>query len=109
VKGLLLTLGGAPNTPHVIEGLPGYYYPETPHIVGDGDLTVEAAEQAVSNHPDLLKLVEVPVGEVAGAEATQAAQVEDGREAIAEARRDGRAGDDPSRTVDEINAVKEAS
>lgn len=106
-KGLLLTLGGAPNTPHVIEGLPGYYSQSVPHLVGD-DLSLEAAKQAVKDHPDLLKLVDVSAEAATKAEEGHAAFVAEGRGALVEARRDGRAGDDPSRTRDEHNAIKES-
>lgn len=106
-KGLLLTLGGAPNTPHVIEGLPGYFSPTVPHLVGD-DLSLDAAKQAVKDHPDLLKLVEVSAGDVTGAEEAHAAFIAEGRGALLEARRDGRAEDDASRTTDEHDALKEA-
>jgi hypothetical protein len=46
VKGLRLTLGGAPDSPFQIPGLPGYYMPSrvTP-IGGPGEATEEQAEQ----------------------------------------------------------------
>lgn len=57
--GLLLTLGGAPNTPHTVEGLPGYYRPDIPTPVGgDGELSLEAAREAAKNNDDL-KIVEL--------------------------------------------------
>lgn len=107
-KGVLLTLGGAPDTPHIIEGLPGYFSPSQPRMVGE-DFTLEAARQAVEDHGDVLELVDVPAGKAGAAETAHEAYVSEGRDALAEARRDGRADDDPSRTKDERNAVKEAS
>lgn len=108
-KGLLLTLGGAPNTPHVIEGLPGYYSPTVPHIVGEGaDVPLELAKTAAKEHSDVLDLVSVKAGDVDDALAAHKDFVAEGRGALLEARRDGRAEDDPSRTEDEIDALKEA-
>ena len=44
---LKLTLGGAPNTPHVIPGFPGVYFPhEFSPVGGDGELTLEQAQAA---------------------------------------------------------------
>lgn len=44
---LRLTLGGAPNTPHFIVGLPGFYFSNdfTP-VGGEGELTFEQAQAA---------------------------------------------------------------
>lgn len=111
-KGVLLILGGAPNTPHVIEGLGGYFSPTVPRLVGD-DFSLEVAKQAVKDHPDLLKLVDVSAGDASDARSAHADFVAEGRNALLEARRDGRAKDDASRTDDEaaalsIDAQKEA-
>ena len=66
--GLLLTLGGAPNTPHTVQGLPGYYRPDIPTPVGgDGELSLEAAREAAKNNDDL-KLVELSGKRLADAE-----------------------------------------
>lgn len=106
-QGLLFVYPGAPNTPHVIEGLPGYYSPAVPHPVGD-DLSLEAAKAAVKQHPDLLKLVDIPAGKVEEAAAHHRGLVSAGRNELVQARRDGRAQDDVTRTKDEHDAVKEA-
>ena len=107
-KGVLLILGGAPDTPHIIEGLPGYFSPSQPRMVRD-DFTLETARQAVKDHGDVLELVDVSAGKADAAEAAHEAYVQEGRTAIADARREGRANDDPSRTEDERTALKEAS
>lgn len=108
--GLILTLGGAPATPHMVSPLPGYYRPDVPHLVGgDGDdLTLEQAREAAETHSDVLKLVEVPAAAVADAERIHAEDVQRGKGALQEARRDGRLDDFPSRSKDEIEALKGA-
>jgi hypothetical protein len=107
--GLLLKLGGAPNTPHVLEGLPGYYYPEVPHPVGEGcDISLEAARAAAKEHSDALELVVIPAGSIEEARALHGEAKAAGRNELREASRDGRARDDVSRTEDEHDAVKEA-
>jgi hypothetical protein len=107
--GLILTLGGAPASPHVVSPLPGYYRPDVPHLVGgpDDDLTLEQAKEAAEEH-DCLKLVEVSATKEEAAEEAAAADLQAGRNALIDARRDGRAGDAPSRAQDEAAALKGA-
>jgi hypothetical protein len=106
-QGLLLTIGGAPNTAHVLEGLPGFYFPAVPHPVGDGcDLSLEDARTAAKERPTALKLVEIK--NLAEAQAVQADALTAGRNELPVARRDGRAADDVSRTEDHTDAVKGA-
>ncbi len=106
--GLILTLGGAPASPHVVTPLPGYYRPDTPHLVGgpDDDLTLEEAKAAVKEYPDTLELVEVSETKAKEAEEVADQDLARGRNALGQARRDGRAGDSPSRAKDEAAAVK---
>lgn len=60
MKGLLLTLGGAPETWHTVEGLPGYFHPKIPVPVGEpGFAPLEAAEAAHKATGTPLKLVTV--------------------------------------------------
>jgi hypothetical protein len=107
-QGLLLVEGGAPNTPHVIEGLPGFYFPEVPHPAGEGcDLTLEDAKAAVKRLFNL-KLVEIKAGDLEDCREIHAEAIALGRNELVAARRDGRAADDPSRTKDHHDAVKEA-
>lgn len=106
-QGLLLILGGAPTTPHVLEGLPGYYCPDVPHPVGDDcDLSLQEGKTAVKERPDVLKLVDI--ADLKDAQEVHAAAIAAGRNERRAARKDGRAADDPSRTKDEHDAVKEA-
>jgi hypothetical protein len=105
--GLILTLGGAPASPHVVAPLPGYYRPDVPHLVGgpDDDLTLEEAKAAAKEH-DSLELVEVSATKEKEAEEVAEGDLQAGRNALSDARRDGRAGDAPSRAQDEAAALK---
>lgn len=106
--GVISTLGGAPPTPHVVAGFPGYVRTDSPTPVGrEGDAIedLDEAKAVVKAHSDLLKLVEIPHSKVKEAERIAAADIKAGRGALAEARRDGRASDDTSRFQDERKAV----
>ena len=105
--GLILTLGGAPATPHVVSPLPGYYRPDVPHLVGeaDDDLTLAEARAAAKEH-DSLELVEVSTETEKQAVEIAARDIHAGRNGLIDARRDGRAGDAPSRAQDEAAALK---
>jgi hypothetical protein len=107
--GLRLTLGGAPATPHTLAGFRGYYRPDVPTPVGrPGDVIEDIAEakELAAKCADVVELVEIPQSQVQRAEAQAAADVEDGADGLAAARRDGRASDDTSRFADERDAVK---
>ena len=105
-KGLLLTLGGAPaDVPFNIPPYPGFYYSNVPHPVGDDcDLTVEQAEQAVEE-TDVLELVDITPDQVEEAAATHVEAQEEGKKALAEAGRSGRAKENPDRVADERAAL----
>jgi hypothetical protein len=110
-QGLLLTLGGAPASPHVVSPLPGYYRPDVAHLVGEAgdDLTLDEAKAAVKNHSDILELVDVSAADVERAEAVATQDLAAGRNALGDARRDGRTEDSRSRAKDEATALKEGS
>lgn len=60
-QGLRLTLGGAPNTPHTIVGIPGVYRPGDPVPVGGpGELSEDGAKGLHENAAVPLELVSVP-------------------------------------------------
>lgn len=64
--GLQLTLGGAPDTPHLIPDLPGYYRPSRPTPVGGpGEVTLEQAKHLDADKGVHLKLVEITAEEAA--------------------------------------------
>lgn len=68
-RGLVLTLPGAPTTPHRVGEWPGHYRPDiaTP-VGGDGEITIELAEQADKDKSVPLKLVDITADKVAEAE-----------------------------------------
>jgi hypothetical protein len=58
--GLVLTLGGAPQTPHTVEGLLGLYRPDRPTPVGGLlEPTLEQAKAADKNPDCPVELVEL--------------------------------------------------
>lgn len=84
--GLRLTLGGAPNTPHVVPGLPGYYRPDIPTPVGgDGELSLEAAREADKGSEEV-ELVAMTAKEASDAEAVAADTMKQARRNRAELR-----------------------
>lgn len=109
-QGLRLTLPGAPNTPHVVPGVPGYYYPETPTPVGKtGELPLEAAKELDRDKGTHLELVEIPSGDVEAAEQLAVETVAEGRKGLIAAQGAGLVGAEGSRARDESTANKEAS
>src|SRR5256885_15085732 len=83
-----LTLGGAPASPHVIVGLPGYYMPNEPTPVGgDGELSVEEAHEAAAEPGMHLEVVDVAASEIEAARARQKTLRTLGMKAAGEARR----------------------
>lgn len=106
-------LGGAPATPHVIAGWPGYYRADVPTPVGgDGELTLEAARELAAT--GAVELVDIPDSEVKVAEEQAKADIQAGREGrVAEsrgvrARRDRAGAASEERVKAETAATKEA-
>lgn len=63
---LLLTLGGAPTSPHSVTGAPGFFRPDRPTPVGGpGEATLSQAKQLDDDPGVPLKLVRVAASEVA--------------------------------------------
>ena len=79
--GLRLTLPGAPNTPHMIAGLNGYYWPTMATPVGEaGELPLEIARKAAKDPGVYLELVEMTDAEATSAkDAIDAFRAENGR------------------------------
>lgn len=108
-QGLRLSLPGAPNTPHTVPGVPGYFYPEAPTPVGgEGELSMEAAEAFDKDKGCPLQLVDIKPSEVEDAEELAAEAVEDGRKGIVAAQQRGFKGAEAARAKDEHNATKGA-
>lgn len=76
-QGLILTLGGAPNTPHCIPGVPGLFRPDVATPVGEGcNISLEDAK-ALDAGPEDLALVEIEdvyAAEKAAADAKKASK-----------------------------------
>lgn len=89
IKGLRLTVGGAPNTPHIVPGLPGLYYPHkaTP-VGGPGEATEEQAKEATKGRGSAVELVDMTAKEVDEARESLAEVREAARKGILERRRD---------------------
>ena len=52
-KGLRLTLGHAPASPHIVPGLRGFFSPDEPTpLGGDGELSVDDAKAYIAAHAD---------------------------------------------------------
>lgn len=107
-KGLVLTLGGAPSEPHTVPGVPGQFHPDRPVPVGGaGELTLARAQQ-IDTDPRLpLKLVDIPASaDVDELRDQAAADVQAGRAAVRDARRQQPKGDENERITDHAKAVK---
>ena len=64
-KGLRLTVGGAPEVPHTIPGVPGLYLPNRPVPVGGpGELDEKSAKALNDDKTVPLEVVDVPKGKV---------------------------------------------
>jgi hypothetical protein len=108
-QGLRLNLPGAPNTPHTVPGVPGYYYPDAPTPVGDtGELSLEAAKDLHKDKGCPLELVDIRAAEVDAAEELAATTVQQGRKGFIVAQRQGFSGAEESRAKDEHDSSKGA-
>lgn len=66
VSALKLNLGGAPATPHVIPGLPGFYHPEKPTPVGErGECSLDRAKEAAKDEGCHVELVSITANQAA--------------------------------------------
>lgn len=88
--GLRLTLGGAPDTPHTIPGLPGQYRPSraTP-VGGQGEPTEEQAREADKKRGTAVELVELTEKELEKARELHNLDVEAARSGVLLAAQDG--------------------
>lgn len=113
-KGLVLSLGNAPDTPHVVIGeagaaLPGLYRPGRATVVGGpGDpLTLEAAREFDADPGCPLRLVDVPAGDVEQLRAEQDELVGVARRDAVKFRREHQPdGAEREQVRDEIAATK---
>lgn len=111
VTGLRLTLPGAPDTPHVVPGVPGLYRPGRPTPVGGpGDPVTTEEARELSGDPGVpLTLVDMSAREADAARAEIAGAVDQARSALNTARREAReTGSSPEETerlADEAAAI----
>lgn len=88
--GLRLALPGAPNTPHTVAGLQGYYWPSMATPVGaPGELPLEVARKAAADEGVHLELVEITEAQAQQAIATLAQFRKDNGRHLAEAVKAG--------------------
>jgi hypothetical protein len=74
VHALKLTLGGAPDVPHQVDGLPGTYRPGTPVPLGeDGPVTLDMARAFIKAHDEKVKADKKAWDEYEKAEAAKGA------------------------------------
>lgn len=105
--GLRLTLPGAPATPHTVQGMNGYFWPDraTP-VGGPGELSLESARKVDAAEGAPLELVEITDKQAAEYAAHLAAfRAANGRH-LAEAARQGGAEGQIAR--DELAATQPA-
>jgi len=109
-QGLRLSLPGAPNTPHVVPGVSGYFYPDAPTPVGEvGEIPLDAAKELSSDKGTPLELIDIKSSEVEAAESLAAETVVEGRKGLIVASRQGFAGAEKARAEDEHDSTKEES
>jgi hypothetical protein len=105
--GLRLALPGAPNTPHTVPGVPGFYSPNAATPVGEeGELSFETAREVAKEEANYLELVTLTPKEAEAAVELAAETLEAARKGIAEARADGPEGAEVQRIKDEQAAAK---
>lgn len=103
-KGLRLTLGGAPASPHFVAGVPGLYRPDIPTPVGhEGEMSIEEAEGYANDPAIPLELIEFRGLKEAQEQAQ--ADIDAARSGIATAARTGPEGSETARIEGEAAAV----
>jgi hypothetical protein len=106
-KGLILTLGGAPATPHTVVGLRGQYRPDRPTpIGGEGEVTLAEAQAAIDAGAHL-EIVSISKAKIDDARKAAAADIADARRGVVEARQDQPVGAETDQLNDHLNAVKD--
>lgn len=107
-QGLRLDLPGAPSTPHVVPGVPGYFYPDAPTPVGStGEVPLAEAKELDKDKGTPLELVDIKSSDVEAAEELAAETVVEGRKGLIVAQRQGFSGAEGSRAKDERDSSKE--
>lgn len=100
--GLKLALPGAPQTPHTVPGVNGFFMPNvaTP-VGGPGEIPLEFARRLDADESMHLELVELTEAEATEARAQQDAIRQASREGVIAALRTGVEGDEQDRVASE--------
>lgn len=108
-KGLRLTLEGAPLTPHMVAGVPGYYNPHraTP-VGGDGELDLEYAKKLADDPAVPLELVDIKADDVDGVRKLAKSDLTEARSGAVKSRRSRPSGFETTLISDHLDAQKEA-
>jgi hypothetical protein len=105
--GVVFTMPGAPETPHIITGVRGVYRPGVPTpIGGEGELSLEEVNAAIANGAPL-EIVKIPKGELDDARARVSEDLMAARTGAVEARNEDLVGAEAGTLTDHIEAVKE--
>lgn len=106
MQGLRLTLGGAPASPHVVQGVPGLYRPDAPTPVGgEGELSLEEAKRLDADAGVPLELVTIKKADEEAVRARVAADLDATRSGIAVMAQLGPEGAEPEALQDQAAAV----
>jgi hypothetical protein len=104
--GLRLTLGGAPNNPHIVEGVLGVYRPDRPTPVGGpGEVSVEVAKRLEDDKSVPLELVELTAEEVTKLRPAAKAERTKARKAAVDARKSAD-GHEAELAADQLKATR---
>lgn len=104
-KGLVLTLGGAPNTPHFIPGVSGLFRPDIPTPVG---LAVSEAEAKKLDSDPSMPLALVDIDDLEAATEAYEQAVSGSVSVQRKLRRSKTKGAEEAHINDEIDATKGA-
>ena len=105
--GLVLTLQGAPETPHTVVGVRGQYRTTRPTPIGEvGELTLAEAKLAIENGAPL-ELVNIAKSKVDELRTAAAEDLQLARQGAVTARQESPAGAEAAVLSDHIEAVKE--
>ena len=105
--GLVLTLKGAPETPHTVVGLRGQYRSTQPTpIGGENEPTIEEAKAAIANGAPV-ELVDIAKGKVDDLRKAAAEDLAMARLGAVQARKDDPAPAEAAVIADHVDAVKE--
>lgn len=103
-QGLILTLEGAPNTPHIVEGVAGLYRPNIPTPLG---AITDAEAKRIDSDP-AIPLALAPIDDERDAANAAESALSDSRNVQRQLRRKKTKGGESAQLADEIDATKGA-